>query len=726
MKDNLIRYIFNSSEFETLREFIDSPNSLLSAYRTSVSKFLLIADEDGKTNNDRIYEAYTFEQKEKYKVENSINALDKINVGTELLIPKDEVNAEILSIVGKNQFLEQKPFAGFWADKLLELQNDPLYNPVEKINLNNETLSLSTTQCKVWIWCRALKKVLNVSPFVSNLNTTVQQSGSFNIELQSMLDLSDVEYMDDEVFFNFPLRNSSGENMPFFSKYLQQNDLVFIRFEELFIEQSNSLSNQNNFEIPNSQLPNQIYDMIGLIDTVTDSMVYKGIDSSVLVSGQDFMKLLAKDTSYFFPQLSVSGEKELSVSRGGTSDRQAKRLIVDQKIYSLFTMGFRSIQDTLGFIVNKLSSLGILTDNDDVLRFFQNKSQAYTVSGTDNKYIDSVDVQGVWGIVNMFVDSVLADRRVADDSLIQPQGTMFDQFTKICQAPFVEFFGDTYGDRYNLIVRQPPFTKSAVLSFIENNTIIDIEDYETKRLDWNETYFSWFQLTPKANLVGGEISMAPDLIPIVHFPEFAEIFGNDSLQHQHNYISQYAQLGPGASEGRNKVREAIVNDLMYLVESNIYLPFTRKGSITLPYGDRRIKKGTFVRFKPTGEIFYVDSVTNNLSCGNTSVDRTTTINVSRGMVEKYIKGVEIGSSQSVSATGDITGDIATGGVLPEFTVSVAKRIKYGYFNIVNTELIKSVLIEGISGSKKTKSVFKTNFSTNKEVFDFFLHRRQFD
>lgn len=165
---------------------------------------------------------------------------------------------------------------------------------------------------------------------------------------------------------------------------------------------------------------------------------------------------------------------------------------------------------------------------------------------------------------------------------------------------------------------------------------------------------------------------------------------------------------------------------MYLVESNIYLPFTRKGSITLPYGDRRIKKGTFVRFKPTGEIFYVDSVTNNLSCGNTSVDRTTTINVSRGMVEKYIKGVEIGSSQSVSATGDITGDIATGGILPEFTVSVAKRIKYGYFNIVNTELIKSVLIEGVSGSKKTKSVFKTNFSTNKEVFDFFLHRKQFD
>lgn len=726
MKDNLIRYIFNDSEFDTLTEFINSPNSILKSYVGHELDFLLVSDKDGKTNNDRIYDTYNIGEKELYKSEYSTKTLDKLNVGTELLIPKDMVTTEILTIVGKNQFLEQKPFEGFWTDKLLEIQNDPLYNPVEKLYLNDQNFSFSTTQCKVWIWCRALKKVLNVSPFVGRLNTTVQQYGSFSIYLQSVLDLSDIESVDEEVFFNFPLTTYNKSSLSFFTKYLQQNDIVFIRFEELELDRKNARLNSDNFEVPISSLPDQVYDMIGLINTVEDISTFKSLDASVTITGDDFMKLLTKDSSYFFPQMVVSGEGEYSFTNKGEKDSYFKRSFVDQKIHSLFTQSFRSIQDTLGFIVNQLSSMGVITEEDDVLRFFKDKSKVNIVSNADDKYIGSIDIQGVWGIINLFVDSVLSDRRIVDSSLSQPQGTMFDQFMKVCQAPFVEFFGDTYGDRYNLIARQPPFTKSAILSFIENNTVIDVEDFESKRLVWDDTYYSWFELTPKANLVGGEIYTAPDLIPIVHFPEFTEIFGNESLRHQHNYISQSINIGKDAGKGRNRVREAIVNDLLYLVESNIYLPFTRKGTITLPYGDRRIKRGTFIRFKPTGEIFYVDGVSNGLVCDGNIVDRFTTLTVSRGMVEKYIKGTYSTPSQEVSSVGQTSGDISTGATLPEFTVSVSRKTKFSYFNIVNTELIKNVFIEGVAGAKSTKAVFKTNFSTNKEVFDFFLHRRQFD
>ena len=59
-------------------------------------------------------------------------------------------------------------------------------------------------------------------------------------------------------------------------------------------------------------------------------------------------------------------------------------------------------------------------------------------------------------------------------------------------------------------------------------------------------------------------------------------------------------------------RQALAEDLKYSVESTCYLPFTRTGTITIKGGDRRIKRGTFIYFTPTNEIFYVDQVQHNL------------------------------------------------------------------------------------------------------------------
>ena len=69
-----------------------------------------------------------------------------------------------------------------------------------------------------------------------------------------------------------------------------------------------------------------------------------------------------------------------------------------------------------------------------------------------------------------------------------------------------------------------------------------------------------------------------------------------------------------------------------MIESNIYLPFTRLGTITV-VGDRRFKKGTWMRLVETGEIYYIDGVTQNYSISKSSVNRTTTLNLSRGIVE---------------------------------------------------------------------------------------------
>jgi hypothetical protein len=141
-----------------------------------------------------------------------------------------------------------------------------------------------------------------------------------------------------------------------------------------------------------------------------------------------------------------------------------------------------------------------------------------------------------------------------------------------------------------------------------------------------------------------------------------------------------------------------------LIDINQYLPFTRKGSLVIN-GDRRIKKNTFVRLKSTGEIFYVDNVTNLYSTSGTEIDRETTLAISRGMIERYVMG-----------------DIIKKGSKDKFT----------YWDIIDTELIRSVLSiklnqlssEETTGKEDLRTVTKSNFGVNLEVFDFFLKRKQ--
>jgi hypothetical protein len=153
--------------------------------------------------------------------------------------------------------------------------------------------------------------------------------------------------------------------------------------------------------------------------------------------------------------------------------------------------------------------------------------------------------------------------------------------------------------------------------------------------------------------------------------------------------------------------KSAVNDFKYVIDSTMYLPFTRKGSIVIN-GDRRIKRGTWIRHNGTKEIFYVDDVQNDYNISLSSIDRTTILQVSRGMVEKYVKGEN-----------EIVNDYKTN---KDITVNVS------YFNIINTELIKNVMISkavSSSDTDKIKNKYKTSFLVDKNIFNFFIQRRQF-
>lgn len=175
--------------------------------------------------------------------------------------------------------------------------------------------------------------------------------------------------------------------------------------------------------------------------------------------------------------------------------------------------------------------------------------------------------------------------------------------------------------------RQPPFTKSQIQDYFRNNDVIKVEAdlFSDVSLDWENSYFTWYQIMATGmGTIGSNQYTTAAFLPIVYFEEFANIFGIHKKVVSDNYISTSVLVGDQSKFNYDLFRDFLANDMKFLIESNSILPFTRKGTITIQGGDRRIKKGMWIDFTPTDEIFYVSSVSNSVSITGDTIDRTTT------------------------------------------------------------------------------------------------------
>ncbi len=723
-------------EITTVTDLISSEGSPVAAFEGKKDELLSYEGGTGIPNSERIVDMYTAQELEDNPT--SGDSIELLKPNTELLIPKDQLAKELLSINSKNQFLEQTDFSGFYGKALLQLLSDPLYRPNTKFRFGEQnTLTSIFPHISVWMYVGALDEIINVSPYVASCSIAVtKEGGSFSLELPPVIstDEEDIYFqsVNDRHDFFYSANNLkvsdilSGTGEFYFHKYIQANDIVFIKFEQLEIE---NVNRPNDFIMDKSNLAGQIYDMIGLVDSNSKSVSFGGNEASISIEGRDFMKLLIDDGSYFFPLLFTAGLENNFVNMG-SDDSFIKRVFSTGNYNALFSYSFRSITDTLKFIVNQLSNLGVVDETTDLFSSYGDRRTKVYRLDNDEEFADDPTIKeqlhnGVWQIIKLVVDINVADRRVADPSISQPDSSLIVQFQKICQEPFVEFWGDTYGEFYNFIVRQPPYTKSQIRSIVNGTAISDTdildledglpptitakldstaevdlllsiepEDILSENIQWeSDQIYSWYELKPQGAFLGNLSNISLAYLPIVFFPQYANKWGTRRLSHVSNYISYQAFTGQNTEPNKDAFREAVINDYKYMIDSHVYLPFTRKGSITIN-GDRRFKRGTWVRHRGTGEIYYVDQVHNNFSVNSSAIDRTTTLMVSRGMVESF-------------TTGDMS-----------------------YFNIVDSDFIKKVLIESIErGGVKTsqpKTNIESNFGVNQDVFDFFYSRQQFN
>ena len=301
---------------------------------------------------------------------------------------------------------------------------------------------------------------------------------------------------------------------------------------------------------------------------------------------------------------------------------------------------------------------------------------------------------GIWQIVKLLIDSSAQDKQVADSSIAVQMGSIINFFRKVCQEPLVEFMGDTFGNNYYFMVRRPPFDKDGYLRMMLSACYqIGTDEIINTALDWNnQDIYSWYRYMPYADVLG--ISEANYFCPALFFPDIAAVWGSRPLCVQSNYFNFnfsgiYNKDQDANKENELRIIRNMVKDFRYIIESNVYNPFTRRGTITLK-GNRRIKRGTLIQL-PTGEVFHVDAVSQSYSVSTGGVERSTTIQVSKGILSKYINEWE-----------------------------TYNGTKCSYFNIVDFGDYKE---EDITQDNFREII--SNWKLNYNVFSFFMSRRQF-
>ena len=781
-----------NSPSETLEDLV--ADNVFIAYEIEIDE-LRAFEYQGKTNNQRAYDALTIEEKRAANEDDnayneSVNY--ELSAGTVIFIPTDKV--EIRDRYESNLTSIKVNANEYFPQILRQLTVDPGFVPAYK----NRGLTAKDIypQLKVFLWSRSkyLEResdigFLDITKDISacEISNHIKTGGDFNISLsgvgyqlnkiegESTATVSKMVSMSgpDEVLSSNINREvaftEKGDvasefkrNIPYYQRIAGKNDMIFISYEKL------------NIDGPIDQnIEGKWYDMIGLVDHVMVDTSAESNEQTVTIRGKSLIGALEDDNSYFNPY------SILHASSSYGDNPYINGRYMGGEFHEIAAITARSIKDSLEFIYSRIATIGYVPD--DIFAAFEDKtvSSYRKTLGEDGPSEIVTDVKGVWQIMNLFIDSSISDLKLVDDSISNPSGSIFDLILKTCQDPFVEFFTDTYGDRFWMIARKPPFERESVIQAwrelssevdddfkqytgesggifggAEGETLNRYQDKlrkdkekrgtspdgkadkpvvfgggEVNELDevtitssrypkiinineddvYSESFrmsskgYAWYEVEQKGNFAGANQTQGH--IPVLYFDKLAQVIGNKRLSTVSNYSNYKFFDDKNTAEDRDLFAEQAAQELAFLVETNIHLPFTREGSITMN-GDRRIKVGNYIYYRPTDEVFYVTQVSNNINISMGSIDRRTTVHVERGMKAKFIN----------DKTVDITNKNGN-----------SESIDVSYFNIVNIPKLRDGIYDVVAkGAADDKFDQKASMSINEDVLEFFLQNKQFD
>ena len=682
------------------------------AQKLTVPEFMDVVNEVSKISNlDAIWATYDDWEKEKYKNEYSSKNLPYIKPNTPLSFPIKDSPLLIQKASKSDMFMKQRDFSAYWAENLQKLLSDKEGYVADNVVALDEEKAVRTKvqpiNIKVWIYCKAINKVVDVSQFVNTCSTDKGfKNGTFSINITPFKDANMSNVYGAGYYDIFPVVTPKGyDYKSYLEKVVQINDIVFVRFERLRLEGSSDSENANDLFVPLNKLANNgpdynVWDMIGFVDSVMETYSSEDNSKSTVISGRDITKMFVEDGSYFIPLENVNDtiQNWLIRKTGGVWDG---RNIFSGEYQFVWNLGYKTINECIWFIINIMSSIGVCSDG--VFSSWGDKRiTAYSIPGQQD-----LKVRGIWQIVKLQVSGDIMERIVTDTGLGNPNGTLMQYMERICQYPLTEFFFDTYINTIDVIVRQPPFTEKAIKDAFKSENYITItpDNVISYNLSYDPRVYTWFQLHAQNAQVGGKDKPGLAFVPIVYLEEYVERWGNRKMDFVDMYCIRMIQNGAENPKIFSTYQATMLNDLIYLVESNMYVPFTRCGTIEIN-GDRRIKVGTFVLNQSTNEFFYVTNVTNTISFNRDGVDRRTVLQVERGFYVPILKG---NLMEAVKRNDNSVSEKSASGFTPD------------YFKLVDLSGLRHKAKEAESGQITSYD----NPTVDKQQFDYFLNRKYF-
>lgn len=159
------------------------------AKKLSVPEFMDVVNEISKISNlDAIWATYDDWEKEKYKNEYSNKNLPYIKPNTPLSFPIKDSPLLIQKASKSDMFMKQRDFSAYWSENLTKLLQDKEGYVADNVVALEEEMSVRTKvqpiNIKVWIYCKAINKVVDVSQFVNTCSTDKGfKNGTFSINI---------------------------------------------------------------------------------------------------------------------------------------------------------------------------------------------------------------------------------------------------------------------------------------------------------------------------------------------------------------------------------------------------------------------------------------------------------------------------------------------------------------------------------------------------------------
>lgn len=342
----------NNSSLKTLSDYMDA-NHITGI---SVDDLFNFKYNDTKSNRDLFFEQMSANEKAAYakklgKTKNDA-AITASDLKSNMTLPCPCVFKIEAKYVTRELAISQTNFQEN-TDDIYAFENSLIQRILNNSGyVINRTTNKTAPSCSVWGWFKSLyysgstvhgshfhsknNKFIDISDFIINVTTNVSsQGGTFTITLPIIhalpkeekrtakheitlhvgsgvnIDLNDSyidRFSEQAELFLYNRYSNNDKKKSFFHKVglssmernyfnwlIQSNDLIFISFEPLQMEQETG---------------SRVFDMIGLVENVTVSQDANGA-GRVIVSGKDLMKLISDDNSLFFNTSSAWSESQI-------------------------------------------------------------------------------------------------------------------------------------------------------------------------------------------------------------------------------------------------------------------------------------------------------------------------------------------------------------------------------------------------------------------------------